>query len=122
MESFYTSLQNPKNLPKEQAVNIFLSPKLSEEELALLRSRNSDYLNTFFWYQTNATRSDDFENDMKKIEKSSDPESIFSFSAGDRWTSRLESLEEFDMSQMTFGDFNALISSNSELFVRSVNY
>ena len=122
LESFYASLQNPKHVPKEETANIFWTPKLSEEELTLLRSRNSDYLNTFYWYQPDAKRSDDFENDMKQIEKSSDPESIFSHSFGNRWTSRLEALEEFDLSQVTFGDFNALISCNSELFVRSVNY
>ena len=96
LESFYINLQNPtykfepKKFQREETANIFLTQKLTEVELTLLKRRNNDYLNTFYWYQPDAKRSVDFDNDMKKIGKSSDPESIFSHSVGDRWTSRLE--------------------------------
>ena len=120
LESFYTSLQNPKLVPKEiqreETANIFLTQKLTEVELTLLKSRNSDYLNTFYWYQPDAKRSVNFDNNMKKIGKSSDPESIFSHSVGNRWTTRLKLPLELPLG-LPLEIFNALISNNSELTV-----
>ena len=120
LESFYTSLQNPKLAPKEiqreETANIFLTQKLTEVELTLLKSRNSDYLNTFYWYQPDAKRSVNFDNNMKKIGKSSDPESIFSHSVGNRWTTRLKLPLELPLG-LPLEIFNALISNNSELTV-----
>ena len=76
LESFYTSLQNPERHPKEESVDIFLTKKLSEEELTLLEKRDKDFLNAFPYYRSGHMHAL-FENDMEEIGKSSDPESIF---------------------------------------------
>ena len=85
LELFYTSLQNPERQPKEEYVDIFSTKKLTEEELTLLENRNRGYLNTFSDYGPDGV-SFYFDSDMKEIEKSNDPESIFSRSYGNRWT------------------------------------
>ena len=70
----------------------------------------------FYWYRPDPKRSIDFVNDMKKIGKSSDPESIFSHSVGNRWTTRLKLPLELPLG-LPLEIFNALISNNSELTV-----
>ena len=85
MEIFYTSLENSNSQPKEEFAYIFSTKKLTEEELTLLENRNRDFLNLFVYYGSDGFSSF-FERDMKKKEKSSDPESIFSRSSGFRHT------------------------------------
>ena len=75
-----------EGVPKEETANIFLTQQLTEEELRLLKSRNNDYLNMFYWYRPDVKRSIDFVNDIEEIGRSSDPEVIFSHSVGNRWT------------------------------------
>ena len=84
-ELLYTSLKNLKRQPKEEYVNIFSTRKLTEEALTLLENRNREYLNTFYYYGSDGLSSI-FDRDMKKIKKSSDPESIFNYSYGYRNT------------------------------------
>ena len=79
---FYTSLQNPEGQPTAEQSYIFLTQKLSEKELTLLKSRNKNYLDTFSWYRYPSI----FDSAMKIIEQSSDPESIYSESIGYRKT------------------------------------
>ena len=102
LDLFYTSLPKvrisiyPESQPKEELVDIFSTNKLTEEELVLLESRNKDYLDTFDYYESD--KSSLFTRDMEKIEKSSDLESIFSYSCGQRDTLTLhvtfESIKE----------------------------
>ena len=83
LELFYTSL-NPERQLNEDYANIFAAQKLTEEELTLLENRNKDFLNTFRWYE-----ADDhtfFDGLIKEMKKSNDPESIFIWSSGYRWT------------------------------------
>ena len=97
LELLYISLQNPERQPKAEYVNIFWTQKLTKEELTLLENKNKDYLNTFSRYESGMHPSY-FDGDMKEIGKSSDPESIFSWSCGYRTTIvlhvSLKSLEE----------------------------
>ena len=97
LELLYNSLQNPERQPKTEYANIFWTQKLTKEELTLLENKNQDYLNTFSRYESGMHPSY-FDGDMKEIEKSSDPESIFSWSCGYRTTIvlhvTLKSLEE----------------------------
>ena len=84
LESFYTSLQNPEIRPKIERVRIFSTQKLTEEELTLLEFRNREYLKTFRLYRSESLLR--FDHDMRRIENSSDPESIFSNCVGYRKT------------------------------------
>ena len=89
LELFYTSLQNLERQPKEEGVNIFLTKKLTEKELTLLENRDEDFLNTFTYDKYVLYRGpgpSNFKNDMEIIEKSSDPDSIFSRNYGHRYT------------------------------------
>ena len=85
LELFYTSLQNPDRQPKaERAYRyIFSTKKLTEEELTLLENRNREYLNTFLSYRSDRLPAN-FDDKMKEIKESSDPESIFSYNYGYR--------------------------------------
>ena len=92
LELFYTSLQNSERQPKAELAYFFSTKKLTDEELTLLENRNKDYLNTFRRYgfddrfiQWDRPRSL-FNDDMKDIKKSSDPDSIFCLSYGHRET------------------------------------
>ena len=86
LEYFYDSLQNPESKPKAEDSYSFLATKLTEEELRLVDEKNQDYLSKFvdhrYWPQI-------FNNVFDKIKTSSDPESKFSYSFCDRWTSVL---------------------------------
>ena len=85
LELFYTSLQNPERQPKAERARFFLDKKLTEEELTLLENRNREYLNTFLSYRSDRLPAN-FDDKMKEIKESSDPESIFSYSFGERNT------------------------------------
>ena len=85
LELFYTSLQNPDRQPKAEKAYIFSTKKLTEEELTLLENRNREYLNTFLSYRSDRLPAN-FDDKMKEIKESSDPESIFSYSYGYRET------------------------------------
>ena len=87
LESFYTSQRKPGYLPEEESVAFFLAQKISEEEQTLLKNRNKDYLNKFKWYHSDSSKV--FDIDMKKIKKSSDPESIYRWNEGKRLTMNL---------------------------------
>ena len=93
LELFYTNLQNPERQPKSDQkfvhACLFLTQKLTEEEQTLLENKNRDFLNAFYSYGSDGVPHGhryDFSIDMKAIEKSSDPESIFSCSCGHRHT------------------------------------
>ena len=83
---FIPNLQNPESQPREEYANIFSTQKLTEDELKLLEDRNEDYLNKFNWYRGSGAPFSIFDDDMKEIGKSDDPESIFSQSCGHRNT------------------------------------
>ena len=86
LESFYTNFQNQEPQLKKENASIFTTQKLTEEELKLLKDRDKDYLNKFNWYRESGGPFSIFDEDMKEIGKSSDPESIFSQSCGHRYT------------------------------------
>ena len=98
LESLYISLQNPEQEPKTERANLFLTQKLTEEQQTLLETRNHHYLKTFNWYNRPYWWCSHFNADMYFIGESNDPESIFSRSNGERWTSAvhvsLKSLQE----------------------------
>ena len=98
-ELFYTSLENPESYPKVEKAYIFSTKKLTEEELTLLENRNEDFLITFMYYGSDGLPSL-FDSHMKKIEKSSDPESIFCCSWGHRWTFSLHVTPESMQDEM----------------------
>ena len=82
LESFDNNLQNPHTKPKTELIESFLTQKLTTEELKLVEERNEDYLELFFNYNCPGGGSFDkgsllFQKDMKKISKSSDPDSTF---------------------------------------------
>ena len=87
LELLYTSLQNSERQPKAERVFIFSSKKLTEEELTLLENRDEDFLNAFPSYRSHPSV---FENHIKKIGKSSDPDSIFTWLSGNRKTIALD--------------------------------
>ena len=101
LESFYTSLQNQELPLVAEHSDISLIQKLIEEDVTLVENRNPNYLNTLGSFDfmnpyakyikpynpTLGPRSVDAY--LKKFEESSDPESIFSYSAGHRWTQAL---------------------------------
>ena len=95
LESLYS--HNPKCQPEAEHAYIFLTKKLTDEETTLLEKRNRDYLKMFSYYRSDP-HPHYFDNSMKEIRKSSDPESIFSRSYGFRITLALhvtlESIEE----------------------------
>jgi len=94
-ESFYTSLQNPERPPKAEYFDIILLQKLTEEDVMLVKNRNTDYLSTFYWLSLSLSGRiiEGFDEYMelfkKKLNESSDPESIFGYHYGGRWTSAL---------------------------------
>ena len=85
LELFYTNLQNPERQPKSDYASIFSTQKLTEEELTPLENRDRDFLNTFSLYDRTFGLSY-FNEELEAIEKSSDPDSIFSYSTGCRDT------------------------------------
>ena len=85
LELLYTNLLNPEYQPKEEKAYIFSTKKLTEEEQTLLDNKNKNFINTFYDYGSDGFLSI-FDRDMNKIQKSSDPETIFSRSSGYRWT------------------------------------
>ena len=99
LELLYTSLQNPKRqhitrLNSEdfcgitERANIFSTKKLTEKEVTLLENRSREFLNTFRWYGSEG-RPSYFEDDMKQIGTSSDPDSVFTRNLGNRVTKTL---------------------------------
>ena len=95
LESFYTSLQNPERPTKAEYSDIILIQKMTEEDVTLVENRNTDYLSTFYWLSLSLSGRliDGFDEYMEKVKKklneSSDPESIFCYHYGGRWTSAL---------------------------------
>ena len=91
LEEFYTGLQNPKRQLEKHTATIFLKQKLTEEEQTKLKNRNKSYLKTFEFYKFIDNNGIPFwwDVDMHLIRESSDPESIFCYSYGGRWTSSL---------------------------------
>ena len=87
LEYFYASLQNPESKPKAEDSYSFLTQKLTEEDLRLVHEKNQDYSNTFSDYYLLGPGK--FADDVKKMKKSSDPESKFSYSSCHRLTSAL---------------------------------
>ena len=98
LELFYTNLQNPERQPTSDQkfvhTSYFSTRKLTEEELTLLKNRNEDFLNTFHSYGSGAhpeslRQAETLDSDMRAIERSSDPESVFSCCSGHRHTIEL---------------------------------
>ena len=86
LELFYTNLQNPERQPKSDYASIFSTQKLTEEELTPLKNRDRYFLNTFSLYHGTFGFSNFNGDFLEAVEKSSDPDSIFSYSSGCRDT------------------------------------
>ena len=88
LEYFYASLQNPESKPKAEDSDSFLTQKLTEEELRLVDEKNQDYMHKYHSY-SQLPGCWNFYYDIEEMKKSSDPESKFSYSTCERWTSAL---------------------------------
>ena len=69
LETFYTSLLNSKEI-KEEKVHSFFTPKLTDEELKLVETKNEDHLNTYF-YHCSLRNPDVDPDEMKKSDSKS---------------------------------------------------
>ena len=65
LEMFLTNILNSKNI-KEERVESFFTPKLTEEELKLVEVKNKDHLNSYLNYPIHGRNPDVDPVEMKK--------------------------------------------------------